>query len=82
MGLIQQLAEKGVLNRLFPKHWLFQSSNQMFGHRLINELSFHPRGKNALESVTIHFAISRATVSCKLKREKLQYREGLAQGRI
>ncbi|MEZ8687046.1 helix-turn-helix transcriptional regulator [Vibrio splendidus] len=75
-GLYQQLAEKGVLHRLFI------SSNVSFSQKLSHYLSHSPDEKHPLESVAERFAMSRATLIRKLKLEGMQYREVLAEVRL
>jgi len=75
-GLYQQLAEKGVLHRLFS------SSNVSFSQKLSHYLSHSPDEKHSLEDVAERFAMSRATLICKLKLEGMQYREVLAEVRL
>lgn len=75
-GLYQQLAEKGVLHRLFT------SSNISFSQKLSHYLSHSPDEKHPLESVAEHFAMSRTTLIRKLKIEGMQYREVLAEVRL
>ena len=75
-GLYQQLAEKGVLHRLFA------SANVSFSQKLTHYLSHSPDEKHPLESVAERFAMSRATLIRKLKLEGMQYREVLAEVRL
>ena len=75
-GLYQQLAEKGVLHRLFT------SSNVSFSQKLSHYLSHSPDEKHPLEDVAERFAMSRATLIRKLKLEGMQYREVLAEVRL
>lgn len=75
-GLYQQLADKGVLHRLFS------SSNVSFSQKLSHYLSHSPDEKHPLEDVAERFAMSRATLIRKLKLEGMQYREVLAEVRL
>ena len=75
-GLYQQLAEKGVLHRLFS------SSNVSFSQKISHYLSHSPDEKHPLEDVAERFAMSRATLIRKLKLEGMQYREVLAEVRL
>ncbi|MFA0035654.1 helix-turn-helix transcriptional regulator [Vibrio sp. 10N.261.52.A1] len=75
-GLYQQLAEKGVLHRLFTR------SNVSFSQKLSHYLSHSPDEKHSLEDVAERFAMSRATLIRKLKLEGMQYREVLAEVRL
>jgi AraC-like DNA-binding protein len=75
-GLYQQLAEKGVLHRLFT------SSNVSFSQKLSHYFSHSPDEKHPLEDVAERFAMSRATLIRKLKLEGMQYREVLAEVRL
>lgn len=76
MGLYQQLAELGAL------HQLFSDVNTLFSQKLSRYLSLSPSEEHALETVAIHFAMSRATLIRKLKQEGTQYREVLAEVRL
>jgi AraC-like DNA-binding protein len=76
MGLYQQLAERGMLHRLFP------SAHSLFSQTLSRYLSHSPSDDHALESVAARFAMSRATLIRKLKQEGTQYREVLAEVRL
>ncbi|MFM2587411.1 helix-turn-helix transcriptional regulator [Vibrio sp. TBV020] len=76
MGLYQQLAEQGML------HQLFANSNTTFTHTLSRYLSRNPGKKHALDDVAQRFAMSRATLIRKLKREGTQYKEVLAEVRF
>lgn len=76
MPLFQQLAEKGCLHHLFPqKHISFRC-------KLSHYLSLTPGDAHPLESVAEKFAMSRATLIRKLKKEDTQYRELLAEVRL
>lgn len=76
MGLYQQLAEHGVLHRLFA------SANTPFRQKLSRFLAHSPGDGHTLEAVADHFAMSRATMIRKLKQEGTQYREVLAEVRL
>ncbi|NOH95572.1 helix-turn-helix domain-containing protein [Vibrio sp. 99-70-13A1] len=76
LGLYQQLAEKGVLHQLFP------SINMTFRQQLSRYLARSPSDKHALDEVAQQFAMSRATMIRKLKREGTQFREVLTEVRL
>ncbi|EGQ8498090.1 helix-turn-helix transcriptional regulator [Vibrio sp. Vb2880] len=76
MGLYQQLAERGLLHRLFS------SSHISFSQKLSRYLSRSPGEEHPLDMVAGHFAMSRATLIRKLKQEGTQYREVLAEVRL
>ncbi|EGU0167138.1 TPA: helix-turn-helix transcriptional regulator [Vibrio parahaemolyticus] len=76
LGLYQQLAERGLLHRLFT------SSNTSFSEKLSRYLSRSPGDDHPLERVAERFAMSRATLIRKLKQEGTQYREVLAEVRL
>ena len=76
LGLYQQLAEKGVLHQLFP------STNTSFRQQLSRYLARSPSDKHALDEVAQQFAMSRATMIRKLKREGTQFREVLTEVRL
>ncbi|MCG9629401.1 helix-turn-helix transcriptional regulator [Vibrio sp. Isolate30] len=76
LGLYQQLAEKGVLHQLFP------SINTSFRQQLSRHLSRSPSDKHSLDDVAEQFAMSRATMIRKLKREGTQFREVLTEVRL
>ncbi|MCG7585418.1 helix-turn-helix transcriptional regulator [Photobacterium sp. OFAV2-7] len=76
MGLYQQLAEQGLLHRLFP------SEKVTFSQTLSHYLSRSPGEAHPLQSVAERFAMSKATLIRKLKQEGTQYRELLADVRL
>ncbi|KJR23120.1 AraC family transcriptional regulator, partial [Vibrio parahaemolyticus] len=76
VGLYQQLAERGLVHRLFT------SSSASFSEKLSRYLSRSPGDEHPMERVAERFAMSRATMIRKLKQEGPQYREVLAEVRL
>lgn len=74
--LYQQLAERGAL------HLLFTSSSAPVRQQITRYLSQFPSQAHPLEDVASRFAMSRATLIRKLKKEGTQYRELLADVRL
>lgn len=76
LGLYQQMAEQGLLHRVFASPSLSMSQ------QVSRYIAQNPSENHGLEAVASHFAMSRATLIRRLKQEQTQFKEVLIDVRL